>query len=109
MHPGICVLGGVLAGVVGTTFVQSKSARNLAVKGLVAGMKAKDGITTLIDDAKVEFDDLLAEASYEKASAEAEDSVVVIEEIEAVEEVEDPVAQETPKPAARTAHKKTAK
>ncbi|MBE6464927.1 MAG: DUF1490 family protein [Eggerthellaceae bacterium] len=72
---------GFLAGTAGMKVIASKPVRKACVKGLVQGMKAKDQCETLIEEAKAEFDDLMAEAEYEK-DAQSED-VVVVEEAKA--------------------------
>lgn len=83
MHPAILVGAGFLAGTAGMKAVTSKTARKLYVKGLVQGLKAKENCESLVEEAKAQFDDIMAEAEYEMkgiddaqadgASAEAQD------------------------------------
>lgn len=74
MHPAILVGAGFLAGTAGVKAVTSKTARKIYVKGLVQGLKAKESCETLVEEAKAQFDDIMAEAEYEaKGSEEAAD------------------------------------
>ena len=68
-HVALVALG-ALAGAVGGKAITSKPVRKACVKGLVQGMKAKDQCESLIEEAKAEFDDLMAEAEYEKDKQE---------------------------------------
>lgn len=86
MNPLLLVGAGVLLGAAGPKAVKSDKAHKLYVKTAVAGLRVKDGCETIIDEAKAGFDDVLAEAGYDKETEEAE-----IEE---------------EKPAAKTAAKK---
>lgn len=74
MHPAILVGAGFLAGTAGVKAVTSKTARKIYVKGLVQGLKAKENCETLVEEAKAQFDDIMAEAEYAaKGSEEAAD------------------------------------
>lgn len=73
MHPAILVGAGFLAGTAGIKAVTSKPARKLYVKGIVSGMKAKEQCETLVEEAKAEFDDIMAEAEFE-AKGDAADA-----------------------------------
>lgn len=64
MHPGILVGAGFLLGTVGVKAAASKPARKACVKGIVCAMRAKESVETVVDEAKAEFDDLMAEAGY---------------------------------------------
>ena len=44
--------------------LKSKPAKQLYVDALVGGMQVKETASTLVDEAKAEFDDLMAEAEY---------------------------------------------
>lgn len=70
MNPGILVGAGVLLGSVGVKALTSERAKKVYVKGLVAGMKAKDGVQSVVDEARAQFDDIVAEAAYVKESEE---------------------------------------
>lgn len=92
MHPGILVGAGFLLGTAGIKAVTSKPAKKAYVKGIVCGMKAKEQVETMVDEAKAEFDDLMAEAGYEHAEegfVKAADNAI---EVEA--EVEDKAAKD---------------
>ena len=65
MHPAILVGAGFLAGTAGVKAVTSKTARNIYVKGLVQGLKAKENCESLVEEAKAQFDDIMAEAEYQ--------------------------------------------
>lgn len=68
MHPGILIGAGFLLGTAGVKAVTSAPAKRAYVKGLVCGLKAKESVNTMVDEAKAEFDDLMAEAGYEHAA-----------------------------------------
>ena len=92
-----------LAGAIGGKIATSKPVRKVCVKGIVQGMKVKEQCESLVEDAKAEFDDLMAEAEYEK---DAQDEAK--EEPEAEPEA---AAEEPAKPAkkARRTRAKSAK
>ena len=91
MHPGILVGAGFVLGSLGLKAVTSKPAKKLYVKGIVAGMQAKEGVETMIDEAKAEFDDIMAEAGYEKAEGGCYEKIAA--EAEAEEAAEEPAAE----------------
>ncbi len=64
MHPAWLVGIGVLIGTAGLKVLKSKPAKQLYVDALVGGMQVKETASTLVDEAKTEFDDLMAEAEY---------------------------------------------
>mgnify|MGYP004511271183 CR=1 FL=1 len=70
MHPAILVGAGFLAGTAGVKAVTSKTARKIYVKGLVQSLKAKENCESLVEEAKAQFDDLMAEAEYQAKGAE---------------------------------------
>lgn len=72
MHPGLLIGAGFLLGTAGVKAATSKTARKGYVKTIACGLKAKEEVETVIDEAKAEFDDMMAEAGYEK-KAEAKD------------------------------------
>lgn len=84
MHPGILVGAGFVLGSLGMKAITSAPAKKLYVKGIACGMKTKECVQTMIDEAKAEVDDLVAEASYEVAACKEEESAEAAEE--AVEE-----------------------
>lgn len=82
MHPGLLIGAGFLLGTAGVKAATSKTARKGYVKTIACGLKAKEEVETLVDEAKAEFDDVLAEAGYEKkaddeAEGQAKDTKVV--------------------------------
>lgn len=76
MNPGLLVGAGFLLGSVGVKALTSKQAKKVYVKGIVQGMRAKEDVETMVDEARAEFDDLLAEAGYVKKSEDGEDTLV---------------------------------
>lgn len=83
MHPAWLVGIGVLIGTAGLKVLKSKPAKQLYVDALVGGMQVRETASMLVDEAKAEFDDLMAEAEYarngddapsDKASSEEEPS-----------------------------------
>lgn len=85
MNPGFLVGAGFLLGSVGLKAATSKKAKKIYVKGIVQGMRAKEEIETMVDEARAEFDDLLAEAGYVKDSENEEDVSALIESAEDIE------------------------
>ena len=75
MNPGFLIGAGFLLGSVGLKAATSKKAKKIYVKGIVQGMRAKEEVETMIDEARAEFDDLLAEAGYVKEFEEGEEAV----------------------------------
>jgi hypothetical protein len=73
MHPGLLIGAGFLLGSAGVKAVTSKPAKKAYVKGIVCTMKAKEEVETIIDQAKMEFDDLMAEAGYEKKTEQQDE------------------------------------
>lgn len=55
---------GFLLGTLGVKALQSDAARNLAVQGVAAGMRVKAGYQDIVEQAKAEVDDIVAEADY---------------------------------------------
>lgn len=64
MHPAWLVGIGVLIGTASLKVLKSKPAKQLYVDALVSGMQVRETASTLVDEAKAEFDDLMAEAEY---------------------------------------------
>ena len=60
MNPGLLVGAGFLLGSVGVKALTSQKAKQVYVKGIVQGMRAKEEVQTMVDEARAEFDDLLA-------------------------------------------------
>ena len=72
MNPGLLVGAGFLLGSVGVKALTSNKAKQVYVKGIVQGMRAKEEVQTMVDEARAEFDDLLAEAGYTKELEDGE-------------------------------------
>lgn len=64
MHPALLIGAGFLLGTAGVKVIKSEPARKAAVKTLAQGLRIKEDAQTLVDQAKAEFDDLVAEATY---------------------------------------------
>ena len=71
-HVALVALG-ALAGSVGTKVLTSAPAKKVYVKGVVAGMCVRDGVASVIEEAKAQFDDICAEAEYEMQQNENKD------------------------------------
>lgn len=56
---------GVLAGTVGWKILTGKSAKKVYVKLVTAGLQAKAGYDKIVENAKANVDDIVAEAKYE--------------------------------------------
>lgn len=98
MHPGLLVLGGFLLGTVGVKAVKSKPAHKAAVRATVCGLQAQDYVTRVVDGAKAECDDIMAEARYVKTVEDAErdaDTVIIDEASLTVDESGDVEEEET--------------
>lgn len=80
MNPGLLVGAGFLLGSVGVKALTSKQAKKVYVKGIVQGMRAKEEVETMVDEARAEFDDLLAEAGYVKKSEDGEEALAPAED-----------------------------
>ena len=59
-----------MAGTAGVKAVTSKTARKIYVKGLVQSLKAKENCESLVEEAKAQFDDLMAETEYQAKGTE---------------------------------------
>lgn len=60
----LLVGAGFLAGTLGLKAVTSDAAKRLAVQGVAAGMRVKAGYEDVVEQAKAQVDDIVAEASY---------------------------------------------
>ena len=72
MNPGLLVGADFLLGSVGVKALTSNKTKQVYVKGIVQGMRAKEEVQTMVDEARAEFDDLLAEAGYTKELEDGE-------------------------------------
>lgn len=64
-HIALVAIGAV-AGSVGTKILTSEPAKKVYVKGVVAGMCVRDSVSQVIEEAKAQFDDVCAQAEYER-------------------------------------------
>ena len=105
-HVALVGIGAVI-GTVGTKILSSNTAKKMYVKGLVAGMRVRDGVGAVIEEAKAQFDDVCAEAEYEREQqreAEGETADVEIVGAKDIDGVEDDKAEEdNDKPAKSSA------
>ena len=85
MNPGILVGAGFLLGTLGVKALKSEPAHKAAVYTIAQGLKAKESAETLVDEAKAEFDDILAEAGYNKEEAAEEEAAKELAEAQDAE------------------------
>ena len=64
----LLVGAGFLAGTLGLKAVTSDAAKRLAVQGVAAGMRVKAGYEDVVEQAKAQVDDIVAEAAYLNSS-----------------------------------------
>ncbi len=86
MNHGILVGAGFLLGTLGIKALKSEPAHKAAVATTAQVLKLKEGAETIVDEAKAEIDDILAEAGYEKAEEETEEEAA--KELEEAQEAE---------------------
>lgn len=70
------LLGGFAIGTVGIAALKSKPAQDLYVQGIAAAMRAHNGYQDLVEQAKAQVDDMVAQASYvntQKAAADGQE------------------------------------
>lgn len=70
---GLLVGAGFLLGTVGIKALTSPQARKCYVKGVACGLRAKESYERIVEEAKAEVDDIVAEASYLNSVADAAD------------------------------------
>ncbi len=85
MNPGIFVGAGFLLGTLGVKALKSEPAHKAAVYTIAQGLKAKESAETLVDEAKAEFDDILAEAGYSKEEEAEEEAAKELAEAQDAE------------------------
>lgn len=109
MNPGILVGAGFLLGSVGLKALTSDKAKKVYVKGIVQGLHAKEEIETMVDEARAEFDDLMAEAGYIKDTEDIEEvlegDAIVLEDTESI--ATEPKVASAAKKASKTVKKVT--
>ena len=97
MHPALLVGIGAIAGSVGTKALLSEPAKKVYVKSLVCGMRLRDGVEQVIDEAKAEFDDVRAEAEYELIREDEEEAKEAKPKAAAKTTAKKPVARKSDK------------
>ena len=60
----LLVGAGFLAGTVGVKALTSKTARKCYVQGVAKGLQVKQGYQNIVEEAKSQVDDIVAEANY---------------------------------------------
>ena len=73
MNHGILVGAGFLLGTLGVKALKSEPVRKAAVATVAQGLKVKEEAESIVDEAKAELDDILAEAGYDKGAEETEE------------------------------------
>ena len=87
MNHGILVGAGFLLGTLGVKALKSEPVRKAAVATVAQGLKVKEEAESIVDEAKAELDDILAEAGYDKGEEETEEALE--DEYEDESEIED--------------------
>lgn len=65
---GLLVGAGFLLGTVGLKALTSQQAKQCYVKGIAYGLRAKESYENIVEEAKAQVDDIVAEATYMAAS-----------------------------------------
>ena len=68
---GLLVGAGFLLGTVGLKALTSQQAKQCYVKGIAYGLRAKESYENIVEEAKAQVDDIVAEATY-MAAAQSE-------------------------------------
>lgn len=71
---GLLVGGGFLLGTLGLKALTSETAKKCYVQGIAQGMRAKSAYEAMVEQAKAEVDDIVAEATYLTTEAAAADA-----------------------------------
>lgn len=69
---GWMLAGGFALGTLGLKALSSSTAKKCYVQGVVKGLQAKAAYQDVVEQAKAQVDDIVAEASYINESAKAE-------------------------------------
>ncbi len=85
MNHGILVGAGFLLGTLGVKALKSEPAHKAAVATTAQVLKLKEEAETIVDEAKAEIDDILAEAGYSKEEAEVEETAKELAEAQDAE------------------------
>ena len=65
---GLLVGAGFLLGTVGIKALTSPAAKRCYVQGVAYGLRAKESYSNIVEEAKAQVDDIVAEASYINSS-----------------------------------------
>jgi hypothetical protein len=83
---GLLLGGGFLLGTLGLKALTSEAAKKCYVQGIAQGMRAKSAYETMVEQAKAQVDDMMAEATYiNVAAAEEKAARTDAVEVEAVD------------------------
>ena len=69
---GLLVGAGFLLGTVGIKALTSPAAKRCYVQGVAYGLRAKESYSSIVEEAKAQVDDIVAEASYINSSQSLE-------------------------------------
>lgn len=72
-HDALLVGGGVLLGTLGVKALTSKPAKKLYVQAVAGGLRAKASYEDIVEQAKAQVDDIVAEATYIASTDAAKD------------------------------------
>lgn len=61
---GLLVGAGFLLGTIGIKALTSPAARRCYVQGVAYGLRARDSYSSIVEEAKAQVDDIVAEAGY---------------------------------------------
>ncbi|NPD32898.1 DUF1490 domain-containing protein [Berryella wangjianweii] len=64
VQKSLLVGGGFLAGTVGVRLATSKQAKDAYVRTLAQGMKVRSSYESMVEQAKAEYDEIVAKATY---------------------------------------------
>lgn len=67
---GLLVGAGFLLGTIGLKALTSPTAKRCYVQGVAYGLRAKESYSNIVEEAKAQVDDIVAEATYINASQE---------------------------------------
>lgn len=65
---GLLVGAGFLLGTIGIKALTSPAAKRCYVQGVAYGLRAKESYSSIVEEAKAQVDDIVAEASYINSS-----------------------------------------
>jgi len=71
---GLLIAGGFLLGTAGVKALTSNTAKKVYVQGVAKGLQAKSCYENIVEQAKSQADDIVAEAKYISCNQPAEDA-----------------------------------